>query len=147
MLRYLRAFWLALKLTLTGQTPQHVDSPHPELSAWMLEGAKRVDAVYAAADRQNLDQDAREEIIIRIDGRDTSLEVILATIKYAMNEEYRYLIYHPMMNNLGAIQANNFNHQYWVDRLLALSDLQSDPLHSRLQALRTHLDAIPSLNP
>lgn len=146
MLRYLRAFWVALRLTLTGQTPQVPGSPHPAFSTWALQGARQVAAVYAAAERQNIDRDRRKAIIIRVDGRDTSLEVILAAIQYAMNEEYRYLIHHPTGNNLGAIQASNFNHQYWVERLLDLPQLQDDPLHTHLKNLHSHLNAIPSQN-
>ena len=142
MLRYLRAIFIALRMTLRGETVPP-SSPHREIAAWALEGARLVDRLYAAAEQQGLDSTTRHALHIRIDGRDTSVEVLLGTLRHHMREEYPYLIrYHPS-NHMIAIQANTFNDQYRIERLQALPQFQAAALQSALAALRDHLETLP----
>jgi hypothetical protein len=143
MIRYARAFFIALRMTLTGQT-EPPNARHPQLSAWILEGIKRVDAVYHAADQHRLDKPARQAIIVRIDGRDTSMEVILGTIRHHLDVEYPYLLRDAPRHYLLAIEASNFNDQYWVERLIAAPQVHPS-IQTALQQLKTHLDSMPRL--
>ncbi len=145
MWRYVRAFFIALRMTLRGETVTPAPS-HPQFSTWAQEGAQRVAAVYTAAEQERLDSAARQAIKVRVDGRDTSVEVILGTLQHHMTVEYPYLIRHHAPNHLTAIQANNLNDQYRVECLQRAPQLQSGRMQDALAALKAHLDAVPSID-
>lgn len=136
MIRYLRAFWIALKITLTGQAVLP-NSPRPTLSAWVLAGLKHLDTLDSALSPQ------QREIRLRIDGRDTRLDVLLRAMRHAWQTEYPYLIHHVTKNNLAVIEAAHFNHAYWVEKMLAAPALQNTPVIDQLQQLSKHLSLIP----
>lgn len=146
MLRYVRAFFIALKMTLAGETISPT-SANPALSAWILQGVRRVDAVYAAAQQHKLDRSARESVVVRLDGRDTSMEVILATIRHHMDVEYLYLLRDSPRSYMLAIEASNFNDQYWIERLQAAPQVQAAAVQAALRDLHDHLAALPREQP
>lgn len=144
-IRYLRAFFIALAMTLRGQKPP---SPrHPELSAWAQQSVLLVRAVYAAADRQGLDRAARQRLVLKIDRREISVETILSTVEHHAAREFPSLLTQPGRFNLGAIQASTVNDRYWLSRLQTLPEFQPLALQSALQQLDAHLQAIPALPP
>jgi hypothetical protein len=143
--RYLRAFFIALVMTLRGQKPP---SPrHPELSAWTRQSALLVRAVAAAADRQGLDRPARQRLVLKIDRRDISAETILSTVEHHAAREFPSLLAQPGTFNLAAVQASNVNDRYWLSRLQTLPEFQSPALQAALRQLDAHLQAIPTAPP
>ncbi len=144
MLRYIRAFFIALRMTIRGETVPPT-SPHREIATWALEGARLVERLYAAAEQHGLDSATRQAIHMRIDGRNTSVEVILGTLRHHMRDEFPYLIRAHPASHMAAIQANIFNDQYRIERLQALPQFQAADLQTALVALRNHLEALPSV--
>ena len=142
--RYIRAFIVALRLTLRGQQPPGLR--HPELYAWIKQMALLVDAVYAAADQNGLDKKARETTMVKLDGRSMSLETAFQTLRYHAAEEYPSLLRNSpeSRHNLSAIYAGNMNDRYWLMTLQAEPALQNPAVHASLTQLGAHLDAIPS---
>jgi hypothetical protein len=118
--RYIRAFIVALRLTLRGQQPPGLR--HPELYAWIKQMAVLIDAVYAAADQNDLNKKAREAVTVKLDGRSMSLETAFQTLRY----------------------AGNMNDRYWLMTLQAEPALQNPAVHVALVQLSAHLDSIPS---
>lgn len=142
-MHYLRAFWQALILTLRGEQP-----PAPLYAAqraWVAQLAGLVDAVYAAAETEGLDAAARRALILRIEGRDMSMETILATLKYHAEQEYPYLFQHITTDLYTALYASNFNDAFWVIRLESVAALQTPPMQAALKALSAHLEALPAV--
>lgn len=137
--RYVRAFVLALKLTLRGQT---IAPQHPQLEAWAREAARRVEAVCQAADADGLDEAARNAVLLHIDRRDISMETILATVKHHVTREYVKLLLDSTPHSALAIYASNLNDRYRVARLQ--DAVRSPGVTLAITALRDHLDAIPS---
>lgn len=141
-MRYLRAFFLALKMTLRGQTlPAPPQSP---IAVWTAQTPALIDAVYIAANAQGLDQDARRKIILHIDSRDINVETTLAAIKHHAITEYPYLLRHPNEHSFTAICATNHNDRYLALRLRQADSLQAPPLQAALKQLESHLEAIPT---
>lgn len=117
---------------------------YPHLADWARRLAACVDAVYAAADAHQMDRAARQRMILHLDSRNLSLEVLLATIRHHATAEYPYLLDHEIDHNLTALYALNLNDRYWALRLTeALAD---SPLADSLKRLRDHLDHIPNKN-
>jgi len=144
MIRYLRAFWIALQMTLRGEAPP--DDPNAALSQWIKQGMRLVDAVIKAADSRQLDTAARKTVKVRVDGRDTNVEVVLATLSHHLNEEYPYLLSHVTRNNVNAIHASNLNDVYRVSALIGLPALKDALIQQSLTNLKAHLEKIPPQN-
>lgn len=142
--RYIRAFIVTLRLTMRGQQPPGLR--HPELYTWIKQMALLVDAVYAAADQNNLGKKAREATTVKLDGRSMSLETAFQTLRYHAGEEYPSLLRNSpnSRHNLSAIYAGNMNDRYWLMTLQAEPALQNTAVHAALTHLGAHLDAIPS---
>ncbi len=141
MMRYIRAFWTALQMTLRGDSPP--PDPYANLSEWMEQAIRLVGAVIKAANALKLDAAALKTIKVRVDGRDTNVDVILAAINHHMNEEYPYLLRHMTRNNINAIHASNLNDVYRVSSLIDLPALQDAAIQQSLTILKDHLEKIP----
>lgn len=141
MLRYLRAFFIALKMTITGEQPQPV--MYPNLQQWMRDGQKKVDAVYRTAKNLKIDRSARENILFDIDKRKISFETILATVHFHLTDEYVSLIRFNDAHTLTTIYALNIDDQYRVHRLLENEKLMNTSLKDPLEELAKHLETIP----
>lgn len=137
MIRYLRAFVVALGMTLRGQRPP----PPTPLEAWMTQTEALVDAVCKAADQAGLVTAQRKVLKLRIEGRDVSLDAVLGGVKFHVTQEYRYLLRHPTEHSLTAIYASNLNDQFRVARFSAL--VTAPGVQAALEALTRHLEAIP----
>jgi hypothetical protein len=138
--RYLRAFIVALGMTLRGEGPP---PPRP-LAAWSQQTLWRLDELYAALERQGLDEAARQQMALKLDGRLMKVETVLATVKHHAAQEYPSLLRSNIEFNLAAIQAANVNDRYWLARLAELPPLQAPAIAAALNRLRAHLDAIPN---
>lgn len=141
MMRYIRAFWTALRMTLRGEKPPA--NPYISLSQWMERSVILVDAVMKAANSQRQDAAALKTIKVRVDGRDTNAEIVLATVKHHMTIEYPYLLRHTTRNNVNAIHASNLNDVYRISCLIDLPSLQAVTMKQSLTALKAHLETIP----
>jgi hypothetical protein len=141
--RAIQAFFTALSMTLRGESLPPVNQP---LWAWMQQIDNRVDAVYAAAERAQIDQPARQAFLVRADGRDISLETILAAVRHHVTEEYPYLLRHVTSHNLTAIYASNLNDHYRVIQIQSADALVDSALKTAVADLAAHLEAIPRID-
>jgi len=125
-------------MTLRGDSP-----PNASLSEWIEQSARLVDGVIKTANVHRLNIAGLK---VRLDGRDTNVEVVLATIQHHMNEEYPYLLRHTTRNSMNAIHASNLNDVYRVSALIDLAALQDTSLNQSLTRLKAHLENIPPQN-
>jgi hypothetical protein len=144
MMRYWRAFWGALRLTLRGE-----QAPTPKLPAivvWSRELERRMDDVLRAAERDGLNEAARRTLKLRLDGRSISLETALQTIRYHAAQEYPSLLQNNIgARSLNAIYASNMNDRYWLNTLFSHEHLQSPLVQAALARVAEHMDAVPPL--
>jgi hypothetical protein len=145
MMRYIRAFFQALAMTLRGETPP--PRPYARLHAWIEEGETHVKAVYTAAKEAGYDAAKRKATNLKLDGRDTTMETILNVVAFHMREEYPHLLTNLTDHSITAIYAANMNDQYNIARLSTHDTLQNAPdLQARIAALSAHLNDIPPSN-
>ena len=142
MMRYLRAFWKALVITLRGE---RVPRPYGPLRDWMEASAEQVRAVFAAADEHAMPRHVREKQVIKLEGRLMSMQTILEAVQHHVEREYPHLLREGAAHNITAIYASNMDDQYRVMRLR--DDLPKDsPLRKFINDLSQQLNAIPPSN-
>jgi hypothetical protein len=127
-MRYIRAFFIALKLTLTGQVPQ----PRP-IEIWVSEARQKLTRIQALADAENT------AVTVRIDRRDMTMQTILQIIAFHLDEEYPRLLQQP--DGLNYIYATNLDDHFRLTRLEA--ELPESPLRQAVTDLSDHLQAVP----
>lgn len=143
LVRYGRAFFKALELTLRGEQITQPQSKYPHLDTWIAEGQRRVEAVLKAADANNLDETKRKTIILNLDRRDISMQTILGAIEHNMLREYPMLLQTDIEHNLTALHALNMNDQYRIAQLVELESLPP-AVQSAVQLLLEHIQHVPS---
>lgn len=136
--RYFRAFATALRLTLRGETPP--PSPYADLEAWMNRSLVLTAAVRHAGTARQVNWSS---VSVRVDGRKSNAETILAAIQHHMQEEYPYLLRNTTRNHVAAIYASNLNDQYRLEVLASAPELQDEAIQQTITTLKTHLAAIP----
>jgi hypothetical protein len=141
--RYLRAFVIALRMTLRGEQPP--PPPHAELRAWMQEAVRLTNTVIQVADRSGLPGSARKQLTFIIDRRQISMETILNGVRYHLTEEYPHVLQHDPVYALTAIYSSNLNDQFRVARLV--ENLDNPEIKAAVQQLSAWLVAIPSIKP
>ncbi len=140
MMRFLRAFFQALRLTLRGET---LTPPHfRPLEDWITTGLDLADRVNAAAASERVDLSALQ---LKLDGRPTSLERSLQMVRHNLVNEYPRLIRLDDSYSMAVVQSSNMNDQYRVGQFLLASELTSETLRSALAALNTHLLNLPQI--
>lgn len=141
MIKFLRAFWQALRLTLRGETltPTHFQP----LEIWIEGGLGKLTTVFETAEADAVDLDALQ---IRIDGRMTSLERTLQMVRHNLVNEYPRLIRLDDPYSMMVVQSSNMNDQYRVSQFLAADVIQSEALKRALADLDAHLLALPSID-
>ena len=141
MIRFLRAFATALRLTLRGQslTPSHF----LPLEAWIAQGLSLLAAVNDLAAAESVDLNALQ---LKLDGRPTSLERSLQMIRHNLVNEYPRLIRLDDPFSMTVVQSSNFNDQYRVSQFLAADIRFSDEFQDALAALNSHLLNLPPLD-
>ena len=144
MLRFIRAFFIALKMTLRGESPP--PRPLASLHDWIERGQNLAAAALTSADESGLNAEQRKAINVIVDGRPHSLETILQAAHYHLTTEYPYMLEHLTRHSITAIYAINMNDQYALDRISNVSDLADHPAAASLSVLREHLNAIPPSN-
>ncbi|MCA9912662.1 MAG: hypothetical protein KC496_04920 [Anaerolineae bacterium] len=145
MMRYLRAFFKALQLTIQGKQFQPVDVQYPSLTQWIHEGRQLVNEAYKLAESNGWSEEKRQSLRLTLDRRDISMEVILGSVRHNLTMEYPKLLESRMQYNLTALYALNMNDQYRVAQLAQEEELPKNMLQS-VQALADHLAQIPPSN-
>ncbi|MBZ0303544.1 MAG: hypothetical protein K8J31_27645 [Anaerolineae bacterium] len=136
--RYLRAFVIALRMTLRGESlPPGPDAP---LREWMAQGIARLDLIDQLAAQQQIDP---QQVVLRIDRRDISMSTILRTVRFHLTEEYPIMLRAVSEYALAAVYSNNLDDHYRVTRLEEAAALHATPLQKAVAALSAHLEAIP----
>jgi hypothetical protein len=146
LIRLVRAFAIALRMTLRGERPT---PKYPALDAWMAEASKLIHAVYAAAEADGLDEAARKALSFRVEGRETQMEAVLGGARFHHAQEYRYLLRHETAQSLLAIQANNVNDGFRLKKLsdeLAAKNTGQMRTLDALKALIGHLESMPAVH-
>lgn len=133
MIRYVRAFVTALRLTLRGE-----EAPQAPWQRWLAATARHIEAIERSAGPDV------DKVVLRIEGRDMSMAHILDAVRYHVTEEYPYLLHNPTEHTLMALQASNVNDHFWLMKLEAAPELQNTPALAAVTALRQHLEALPS---
>ena len=146
MMRYVRAFFGALKMTLRGERIQSpAERTFPRFFAWLTEAQRRVAAAYQQADAAGFDKAGRKALTVKIDGRDMSAETILGGVRHHLEREYVFLLEDYHAHSLTSIYASNLNDRYWLMRLVDAPELP-EGVRAALVELQAHLDAIPPSN-
>ncbi|MDQ7027895.1 MAG: hypothetical protein Q9P44_20330 [Anaerolineae bacterium] len=143
--RYTRAFVKAVKMTLEGKAIQTPETHYPNLTKWVQEGLQRLETTLQIADSQNMDEAARKQVIVKIDRRDMSMDVILRAVQHNLSLEYPMLMQATVEHNLTALYALNLNDQYRVSQL-AKNDRLAPQVQAAIAQLAAHLQNIPSSN-
>ena len=140
MMRFLRAFIQALRLTLRGEdiTPAH----YRPLQAWIAEGLRLLTALEAARGECDL-----EALTLKLDGRQTSLARSIAMIRHNLVNEYPRLMRLDDPFSMMVVQSSNFNDQYRLGEFLAAELSVSADLRRALAALNEHLQGLPQIEP
>ena len=145
--RYLSAFWGALRMTARGETYQPMPVPPSPLTVWINQYEILLIAVLRAADQNGLDQAARKQVTLRLDGRPMSLETALTTLQFHAVQEYPSLVRAGSGRGVqNTLYATNMNDRYWVSSMVKAPELQKPDLQKTLADLDAHLDAIPKLD-
>jgi hypothetical protein len=139
--RYLRAFFVALRMTLRGETPP--PPPDAPLRDWIAQGLSRVEQVESLAARQQM---SLSQVVLHLDMRDIRMSTILNTVRHHLTNEYPLLLRTPSPHSLTMLYANNMDDHYRVSRLEAAPDLAGTPVQNAVAALAAHLEAIPQQN-
>lgn len=135
MIRYLKAFWITLKMTLRGEKPQ---VRHAALRQWIAEATVLCDAAIEALPAE------LQTMRFKIEGRQTTPNTILGSVRHHLTEEYIYLLTHETQYSLTGIYASNVNDQYHVECLLKA--LEGQPVITSVGMLLECLNKIPSTN-
>lgn len=141
-MRYVRAFFKALLLTLRGKAID-IKPRYPRLQAWLEQAIDHLDQVFLEAETRGINQAQREAITFKLDGRSWSLELILQAVRFHLDSEYPSLMNSHAEHHLTTFYALHFDDRYRVSALLQ-SDTIPEELHSRLRAFVDHFCDIPS---
>jgi hypothetical protein len=136
MMRYIRAFFTALRMTIQGE---RVILPYKRLRDWLTEAEKHSAAALKAV--QTADQ-----IKVKVDGREQDAQTILKAVHYHVVEEYPYLLDNLTEHSITAIYANNMNDQYAIARLTEDATFSQAAARQAIEQLNQHLHAIPPSN-
>ena len=140
--RYAQAFIKAIRMTLAGQTIQPARTRYPNLTRWVHEGLQLAENTLQTADKYGMDAAARKQVILKIDRRNMSMDVILRAVRHNLSLEYPMLLDATVDHNLTTLYALNMNDQYRVSRLAERDDL-SPEVQAAIAHLSNHLQNIP----
>ena len=136
--RYMRAFFIALRMTLRGETPP--PSPHTALHEWMSQGVQRVDHLLELAARHAVGPAA---VVLKVDMRSISMATILQIVRYHLAEEYPVLLREAPSQSMTILHATNLDDHHRLTRLENAPELSGTPLPQFVAALGAHLEAVP----
>jgi hypothetical protein len=140
-MRYIRAFFRALTLTLRGQKPPSLEAEeqHEDLLAWCRETVTRVDVATAAIAANGTNA---QSLTMHIEGRDVTLKHTLDVLRYHAAREYPHLIRSQARHAILAIQALNLNDRFLVLRLIEYEGLP-EVVKAAMDSLAEHLNEVP----
>lgn len=140
MIRFVRAFIQALRMTLRGEslTPPH----YRALEDWIATSMTLLAEAERAAAAANVDAAA---LRLKLDGRQTSLETSLAMLRHNLLEEYPRLIRLDDPHSMTVVQSSNLNDQYRIGQFAAADALSSPALRRALDELNDHLRNLPRI--
>lgn len=144
-MRYIKAFFTALRLTAQGQQIEPVEQRYPTLSQWITEGIRRCDAALRVADGNGLPHSARQELKLEVDSRPISMETVLGAVRHNLTLEYPMLLEASIEHNITTLYALNLDDQYRVSQL-AQHEMLPAPVQKAVEELAEHLQAIPPSN-
>ncbi len=138
---YIRAFVVSLKMTIRGEKPKSLqaEADHAPLFTWFRQTVALTAAAENTASAAVLDLPS---IILHLDSRDTSLKMVLDSVRFHAAQEYPMLIRQRSKYAILAIQATNLNDRYALIRFIESPQL-SDALRESLQTLSHHLEQLP----
>jgi hypothetical protein len=139
---YIHAFFKALLLTLQGKIIEAPPTRYPKLQDWVKKGAELTAAAYRVSEQNGMDEQARKNLILHLDGRDWSMELILSSVRYHMQMEYPSLLQTIIEHNITTLYALNLDDQYRMTQLAELGSLEAD-VQEAIQILAEHLQNIP----
>ncbi|MGQ9909167.1 MAG: hypothetical protein ACUVS2_10070 [Candidatus Flexifilum sp.] len=145
--RVIRVFFQALALTLRGQS---VEAPilsaararFPALTGWCEETVVRVDSAIAAAEAAGWTDERRAAFTLHLEGRDVSLKVMLATVRYHGAHEIPHLLASASRYTRVGVRALAINDHYWAQQFSAAETLPP-AVQAALASLAAHLAAPP----
>lgn len=129
-------------MTLRGQSLA-APPPYPLLQGWIEQAQILTDAVFAAAEHDGLDEAGRKNFRLHLEGRDISMQTILAAVRHNLTQEYPLLLKSNLEHKLTALYAFNLNDRYRVTQLTGTPG-HHPRTQTALNRLRDHLAAIPS---
>lgn len=139
MIRYIRAFFIALRMTVRGEKP--IPARHAAMNTWMQETVRLIDVIQKAADVRGIPVETRKALKVRVDGRDVSVDAVLGGVRYHAAEEYPYLLMNETEHSLTAVQASNYNDVYRMMRLMEINELAV--IREVINTLTEHLKQMP----
>jgi len=138
----LRAFWQALRMTLRGQTYSPPPPVYPEVRVWVEQGQALIKTVFATADAHGLDEAARKQHILKLDGRPITMQTILAAVQHNFTREYLALLDSGLEHSWLTLAAFNMNDRYRLTQLME-SLTEASIVQQTLNSLEAHLATIP----
>lgn len=139
--RFFKAVALAWGAARRSEAPAiaAIRLTQPALAEWCAAVAADADALLAAAAAAGV---APEAVKVRADGRDHSLAVVAAGIRYHASQEYPFMVRGGDRFAAIALQATNLNDRFL---LMRLRDALPVSLHPALDQLAARLDSMPGL--
>jgi hypothetical protein len=143
MRRTIRAFFKALQMTIRGETiaPSH----YQPLNVWIDGGLQTLAIVFTTADANDLPQEKRQQIQLKLDGHMTSLEQTLQMVRHNWVNEYPKLIQLDDPYTMMVIQSSNMNDQYRVSQFATADEIPSSEVKQALERLNAHLMNLPTI--
>lgn len=144
-MHYIRTFFKALQMTMRGETIPTPASRYPNLQAWLATAQNFLKVVYKRADDAGFDKSTREQIILKLDGRSWSMELILSSLEFHLESEFPSLMESVIEHNLTTLYALHLDDKYRISQL-AQSDQLPESLRPTIDALSEILFNIPPSN-
>ena len=115
------------------------------MEIWISEGLRIHAQVIRVAEGEMVNEDEREALRLKLDGRMTSLERTLQMVRYNLVNEYPRMIRLDDPFSMLVVQSSNMNDQYRLDQFLQDGVIASAALRDALAALHAHLLALPPI--
>lgn len=144
-MHYIRTFFKALRLTLRGETIEAPAKRYPNLQNWLGMAQERLKNVYDVAEEEGFNQTKREAVVLKLDGRAWSMELILSSLRFHLHIEFPSLLNSVVEHNLTTLYALHLDDKYRVSQL-AQSEALPEVLRPSVQALAKHIINIPPSN-
>lgn len=146
-MHYIRTFFKALQMTIRGETIAIADTRYPNLQTWLMIAREKLDTLYDTAEKSAIDEASRKAIVLQLDGRSWSIELILSSVKFHLEAEYPSLMESIVEHNLTTLYALHFDDKYRISQL-AQSEELPESLRPAMEDFSAHfLNIPPSTDP